>query len=509
MESTTMVKAKRQRSKVIDRKVLIIIIIVFLVVGGAVAAVFVVDYNRHEYYNEQISYAQKYLIEKKYDKAIGACDKAIDTFPEISAAYLTYADIYLAQGDKQKAKEILEKGYNETKAGYINKKLEGIKKDIQYDEYVESGKNALSKNNYNDAIRYFKAAIDLKPGIDEPYLLAAEAYIANGEKSYARDVLKDGYSKTNSDKIRGKLILVENELQNVQHQQNTKFEAEKDAQAAKRLAEEEKRQKAEEEARLRAEQEARKKAQKNAKKAEWKEAYTEVLKETIKRVNNPHYEAPYIREFNEEKRKPGENSKREESEEEETSAEESSEEESTDEDDDDDDNESSSEKSDGSSGSSKKKKIDSYAFELYDIDGDGIPELFVSSDETDNATVECYTYANDTAIPFDANGFRGKAASCSSEKLIRFTAIEDGIRHVDIYKKHGINLDTYITFFDNFAAEITEDNPKSATIDGVAAEEGQYNVEMRKFNSYKWQEVGRKYKLSDDTIEKGINAWHL
>ena len=38
MESTTMVKAKRQRSKVIDRKVLIIIIIVFLVVGGAVAA---------------------------------------------------------------------------------------------------------------------------------------------------------------------------------------------------------------------------------------------------------------------------------------------------------------------------------------------------------------------------------------------------------------------------------------------------------------------------------------
>ena len=524
---TTMVKLKPRRSDSSRRNVRIVIIIILIMLAlaaGSVAAVLIVDHNRHEKYNELVDNARSSLIEKDYDNAEKYCRDAIDIFADQYDAYLVCSDIYISQGDKQGAKNILEDGCEKCGSPKeLTVKLNEVNNDIQYDEYVEAGKKCHQKNNYEDAVRYFKAAIDIKPDNDDPYLLCAESYIANGEKSRARDVLNDGYAKTGSDRIRGKLILVENELQNVEHQQTSQYKAEKEAQDAKRKLEEEKRLKAEEEARKKAEAEAKKKAQKNAKKAEWKDAYAEVLRLTIKKVTDPHYEDPYIREIDDELSKSDDDDE-DEDENEDTSADEESADEETasdedeeesdessadDDEDDDDDSSSSSGSSSESSGKKKKNKIDDYRFELYDIDGDGIPELFISSDDTDNAVDECYTYANDTAIPLDNHGYRGKISVSQSDKLVRFAAIDNGVRHIDIYKKHGINLDTYIKFFDNFTADHSEENPKAASINDEKTEEGVYNIELRKYNSYKWTDVGRKFALKEDTIEKGISAWHM
>ena len=95
------------------------------------------------------------------------------------------------------------------------------------------------------------------------------------------------------------------------------------------------------------------------------------------------------------------------------------------------------------------------------------------------------------------------------EKLVMFTSIVDGFRHIDVFKKHGINLDTYLSFFDNFTAKVTENYKKTATINGDEVEQGVYNIELRKINAYSWKDIGRKYKLENDNIEKGIDAWHM
>lgn len=508
---TTIIKPQRQKAN-IDKKFLIILLVIIVIVAGAVSTVFILDYNRHEYYNNLVKDAEELVIQKKYDDAEKKCKDAIDLFPAMEQAYLVYAELFNGKDKKEDAKMILEKGYEETSSEKVNKQLELVKTDIQYDEYIDAGNNALKKNNYTDAIRYFKAAVDLKPAIDEPYLLAAESYIANGEKSSARDILKDGYNKTGSDKIRGKIIVIEGELQNAEHQKNTQYEAEREAQEVKRKAEEEKRLKTEEEKRKQEEAKAKQKALKTSKKKEWKDSYIEVLKYFIAKSTDPNFEDPYIREIDdelseassdeetdEENTSTDDDNTDEENVEDESSEEESSEEESSEDEDSDEEN----------SESSDKKKESEYAFELYDLDGDGIPELFVSSSGKDDAEVFCYTYANETAVPLDNHNYKGKISVYQGEKLVMFTSIVDGFRHIDVFKKHGINLDTYLSFFDNFTAKVTENYKKTATINGDEVEQGVYNIELRKINAYSWKDIGRKYKLENDNIEKGIDAWHM
>lgn len=503
---TTIIKPKRQSSFKVNRKA-IIIIVILLVIIGAVTALFIIDYNNHEYYDQQISEAQDYLINKKYDKALKLCSNAKEIFETDERSYLVESDVYLAKGDKQKAKSVLEEALKITDSKNIRKKLDTIKTDIQYDEYISTGKELHKKNQFREAVSYFKSAISIRPDDPQAYLLAAESYLQNGEKAFARDILKTGFELTASDEIRGKMISIEHDLQSAQHQKDTQEQAEKEAKEAKRKADEEKRIKAEAEAKAKAEAEARKKAEKAAKNTEWKEAYKQVLLNYLDKKTNPKYENPYIRELDEfsdnsdsSDRSDSEKSDEEEESEEESSQE-SSEEESSEE------HESSGESSE-SSGSEKKKKND-FSFELVDIDADGVPELFVSDANTDTAENECYTFANGAAIPIDNNSYIGKITYCKDEKFVRVTAIDNGIRHIDIYKKNGINMDKYISFFDNFAADRYTTGPKEASINGKKTDEYSYNTELRKYNSYVWTDIGRKYKLEENNIEKGIDAWHL
>lgn len=512
---TTIIKPKRQTRFKIDRKSLVIILVVFLVIAGAVAAFFIIDYNNHQYFEQQISQGQTQLINKEYNKALKSCDNAKTVFDNDDRVYILEADIYIAAGDKEKAKTVLEDALKIIDSKNLRRKLETVKNDILYDEYIKTGQQMHAKNNYDKAVSCFNNAISLKPNDPKAYLLAAESYLQNGEKASARDILKTGYSITQADELRGKMIQIEKDLQQLQHQKDAQESAEKEAKEVKRKADEEKRLKAEAEAKAKAEAEAKKKAEKAAKNTEWKEAYKAILLDYIEKKTNPKYENPYIRELDEfsemsktsgddedededeeesEEEESEEESEEEESEEEETSDEESS------------DDESNSESSESSD--SKNKKTD-FAFELIDVDSDGIPELFVSDSDKDTAENECYTYANDTAIPFDNKSFIGKVTVCKNEKFIRFIAIDEGIRHVDIYRKNGINLDTFISFFDNFAADRYTAGPKEASINGKKTEEYTYTTELKKYNNYDWVDIGRKYKLEKDKIDAGLDAWHL
>ena len=507
---TTIIRPKREFPIKFNRKTMLIMIAVAVIVAGAAVMFISSDQNNHKYYDEQISYAEEYMIAKKYDAALECCENAIGVFENEDRAYIMEADIYLDKGDKEKAKKVLEEGQKVADTKELRSKLQSVKNDILYDEYLAKAQVLNKQGKYDEAIKYLNSAIAIKDTDERAYLLIAESYINNNEKSFARDILKKGVGLTGSDKVRAKYIELEGELQAVAHQKDSKEQAEKDALAEKKRAEEEKRQKEQAYERARAEALEKAKAEKNASKnTKWKEAYTATLLRYLNTQKSPEFDNPYIREIDDLlPKKKTESSKS-------SSSSESTESETTE---DTTSGETTQENSnDGSAQASKKQEEKKeFAFELYDIDADGIPELFVSDGKDENAHNEIYTFANDIVMPFDNKSYVGKITSCQDEKLIKIVTTQNGVRHTDFYKKNGINLDTFISFFDNNSADgVSAVNDEGSTeekgyaINGSKTTEYEYRAQLKKFNVYKWEDLGRKYDLTKKNIEYAVKAYSL
>ena len=75
----------------------------------------------------------KYLNDGNYEEAIIEFEAAIEIDGSKADAYIGLAEVYIEQGDLQKAIEILEKGYEKTKADAISAKLDEIKSGAVYD----------------------------------------------------------------------------------------------------------------------------------------------------------------------------------------------------------------------------------------------------------------------------------------------------------------------------------------------------------------------------------------
>ena len=75
----------------------------------------------------------KYLNDGNYEEAIIEFEAAIEIDETKADAYIGLAEVYIEQGDLQKAIEILEEGYEKTKADSISAKLDEIKSGVVYD----------------------------------------------------------------------------------------------------------------------------------------------------------------------------------------------------------------------------------------------------------------------------------------------------------------------------------------------------------------------------------------
>lgn len=64
--------------------------------------------------DELLSTAQKYLIEQNYEQAVIEFNKIIELDPMNAEAYLGLAHTYIDMGDREKAVEILEMGFEMT-----------------------------------------------------------------------------------------------------------------------------------------------------------------------------------------------------------------------------------------------------------------------------------------------------------------------------------------------------------------------------------------------------------
>ncbi len=101
-----------------NKKILIITItaitLVILVAVGVVLIINVRSANREKALQEQLDLGNKYLNELDYEQAIVAYETAVEIDPMSVDAYLGLADTYVNMGDFDKAKEVLQKGYDAT-----------------------------------------------------------------------------------------------------------------------------------------------------------------------------------------------------------------------------------------------------------------------------------------------------------------------------------------------------------------------------------------------------------
>lgn len=71
-----------------------------------------------------------------------------------------------------------------------------------YSEAITSAEKYLARNDYEEAIVHYQKAISVNPKATEGYIGLANVYVAQDQTSKAKAILKKGYKKTNSEKIK-------------------------------------------------------------------------------------------------------------------------------------------------------------------------------------------------------------------------------------------------------------------------------------------------------------------
>lgn len=147
---------------------------------------------------------QKYKSEDFYG-AITDLSECVKLDASDVDAYMLLADAYIATGKEDEAVSALEIGYRETGSTTIKTRLEALSEKLRidkiYNSLVSEGNSAIKNNDYNLAITKFMSAIETKPNIAEPYLLAANAYVSQENYDKALNVLQSGVDKLEGDEL--------------------------------------------------------------------------------------------------------------------------------------------------------------------------------------------------------------------------------------------------------------------------------------------------------------------
>lgn len=142
---------------------IVISIIVVLVVAAALIILFTINSSgKGDKLQEQLELGQKYLNELDYVQAIIAYETAIEIDPMSVDAYLGLANAYVAQGEYEKALEVLQSGYNLNSSDVLNTMIQKVKDKIRQDAEpvfeenisetnTESGNN-ISRPTYQECV---------------------------------------------------------------------------------------------------------------------------------------------------------------------------------------------------------------------------------------------------------------------------------------------------------------------------------------------------------------------
>lgn len=158
-----------------NRKRLLIGLLAVVVIAVVTAGVFVYLNTGARLADKQAVQGEKYLVEKQYDEAIGAFEKAIKTDKKTAKAYCGKADAYVGLQDTKKAEESVQSG------------------------------------------------IEASPGADILYLKLAELYANDGKPRKAVQTLKTGYAAVKSQNIQTQLKKLQAAFINIAGGERVKF----------------------------------------------------------------------------------------------------------------------------------------------------------------------------------------------------------------------------------------------------------------------------------------------
>ena len=227
-------KTKKKKPLSKGLKAAIIVCCSALVIAAGIITTCVIIANSGPTADELFASGQQKYKSEDFYGAITDLSECVKLDTSDVEAYMLLADAYVATGKEDEAVSALEIGYRETGSTKIKTRLDTLREKLRvdkiYNNLVSEGNAAIKNNDYNLAITKFTSAIETKPNISEPYILAANVYISQENYDKALTVLKSGTDKLEGDeldKLNSKLSEVEATVKKIEEEAKKKEEEER------------------------------------------------------------------------------------------------------------------------------------------------------------------------------------------------------------------------------------------------------------------------------------------
>ena len=149
-----------------------------------------------------------------------------------------------------------------------------------------------------------------------------------------------------------------------------------------------------------------------------------------------------------------------------------------------------------------------YEFELYDVDKDNIPELFISTGHSHIDRCETYIFSNNEAVDVSCYSPYGMILVNSDKHYILSKNMSMGFGGETVWQKDGDNVDEVFSASDNEGAVGENSESVYYYINGENVSKETYTQETERYDSIEWIGVGTKYKLTEANINTVIDNWN-
>ena len=138
-------------------------------------------------------------------------------------------------------------------------------------------------------------------------------------------------------------------------------------------------------------------------------------------------------------------------------------------------------------------------YELYDIDDDSMPELFISIGQEYNGFCKLYTFYDNKAVQLNTSNIPSGTIKCNSSLgKIMVASMGTSFVRTAVLTKKNIELKYDIIF------SISHSN---YYINDKSCDEMDYFEEHDKYYFMSWDTVGRKYKMDIDKIAQNLKSY--
>jgi hypothetical protein len=142
------------------------------------------------------------------------------------------------------------------------------------------------------------------------------------------------------------------------------------------------------------------------------------------------------------------------------------------------------------------------AFNIYDLDGNGIPELLLSVDNYHGANAEIFTVADGKLVDLGRFGAYGDFDYDPINKYIK-----------DSFFNQGVGVTTFYNILDNKIVSLIHFdyngfNPSDVkyAVDDISVSKEVFDAEYAKYNTNNFSSIARKYVITAENITKILSA---